>query len=179
MARLLERLSYANVMATVAVFVALGGGAYALSQSSPPVRGGGKIVSSVLGASPGPFQRLVKLPGIGKITVSCGTNAQSSGWGFLTARHAADIVTTDGSGTPSASAIGHVSGHHHGFSGAFAGHGPTFPAAQEFIQLSTGAGAGAKSATVELSVLNGGDPSPLVNGIGNKCRFRAQTIRQP
>jgi len=176
MARFTERLSYANVMATIAVFVALGGGAYALSQSSPPVRGGGKIVSSVLSASPGPFQRLVKLPGIGKITVSCGTNAQSSGWGFFTARHAADIVTTDGAGTPDIDRIGHVAGHNHGFSGAFQGLGPTFPAAQAFIQLSTGAGAGAKSATVELSVLNGGHP--LINR-GSKCLFRAQTIQQP
>jgi hypothetical protein len=110
---------------------------------------------------------------------SCGTNAQSAGWAFFTARHAADIVTTDAAGTPSSNDLGHVAGHHHGFSGAFEGLGPAFPAAEAFIQLSSGAGDGARSATVTLSVLNGGDPSPHVAGIGNRCRFRTQAILQP
>jgi hypothetical protein len=33
--RIAERLSYANVMATLALFVALGGGAYAAPRSDP------------------------------------------------------------------------------------------------------------------------------------------------
>jgi hypothetical protein len=179
MKQLRGRLSYANVMATIAVFAAIGGGAYAVTKSAQPVKGGGKIVSGVRNFAPGPFQTLVKLPGIGAIKGSCGTNAQSAGWGFSSARHPADIVTTDAAGVPDDNNSLHVAGHHHGFTSGFAGLGPTYPVAEAFLQLSSGANSGAKSATVTLSVLNGGDPSPNVAGIGNNCRFRVQAIRQP
>lgn len=173
------RFSYANVMATVAVFAALGGGAYAVSRSAQPVKGGGKVVSRVSNFVPGTFHTLVKLPGIGAIKGSCGTNAQSAGWGFISARHAADLVTTDAAGVPDDQNSAHIAGHHHGFTGGFAGLGPTYPAAEAFLQVSSGANSGARSATVTLSVLNGGDPSPLVAGVGNRCRFRVQAIQQP
>jgi hypothetical protein len=63
--RILSRLSYANVMATVAVFFALGGGAWAV------VKGSGTITSRNLHGIGGSATRVASLHGIGEITALC------------------------------------------------------------------------------------------------------------
>jgi hypothetical protein len=172
-----DRLSYANVMATSAVFLALGGGAYALSAGSAPVRGGGKIASNALTQAPAsPFQTIAKIGGIGKINVRCNAGAQSSDWEFSSARRNVVMVTTDtaGNGFPDPNASGRIAGHHHGFSQSFGGGLSTdFKAGQVFSQLT----AGGRVATMTLSALNQGASGPV--DLPDKCVFQAQVVRQP
>lgn len=63
--RILSRLSYANVMATVAVFFALGGGAWAV------VKGNGTITSRNAHAIGGAATPVASLAGVGDITALC------------------------------------------------------------------------------------------------------------
>jgi hypothetical protein len=67
--RLLSRFSYANVMATVAVFLVLGAGGFALAtvQGSGSVRFGGVKGLPVSGAN----VKVLAVPGVGKILAAC------------------------------------------------------------------------------------------------------------
>ena len=63
--RILSRRSYANLMATVAVFLALGGRAWAV------VKGSGTITSRNAHGLGGAETPVASLPGIGDITALC------------------------------------------------------------------------------------------------------------
>lgn len=177
MKQLRGRLSYANVMATAAVFLALGGGAYALSAGSSPVSGGGKIASKTLTVAPGSgLQPIAKISGIGTIKVQCNAGAKTSNWGLTTARRTVTIVTTDtaGNGFPDPNASTRIAGHHHGFTQSFGSEvSSDFKAGEVFTQMT----AGSKVATMTLSALNMGAPGPV--DLPDKCVFQAQVVRQP
>jgi hypothetical protein len=65
--RLKARLSYANVMATIAVFVAIGGGV-----TLAAVGGSGKVkFGGEKGISGGGFENVLSVPGVGKIQAQC------------------------------------------------------------------------------------------------------------
>ena len=67
--RLISHLSYANVIATVAVFLALAGGGYALAT----IQGHGRVsFGGQKGLSDGSFATILNLPGIGKVQGRCG-----------------------------------------------------------------------------------------------------------
>jgi hypothetical protein len=66
--RLLSRLSYANVMATLAVVLALGGGGFALAN----VSGSGDVrFGAEKGLTPGGFETVLTMPGVGKLQAVC------------------------------------------------------------------------------------------------------------
>jgi hypothetical protein len=167
-------------MATVAAFMAIGGGAYALSAGSDPVRGGGKIFSLAKNLPPdGRDSRFLKLRGLGRIPVTCGPGAKTSTWGFWTLRAPVKMVTTDSgfSSMPDPNTSSNIAGDHHGFSGEPFGPGSSYKAGQAFISVARGTGSNARVATVTLSVLNGGDPT--AGGVGNRCAFQARVTIQP
>jgi hypothetical protein len=164
--RIREKVTYANVMASVAVFLALGGGAFALTHRSKSVKGGGKIVSVVKDVNAGADTTILKLSGLGKISVGCGTDAKTSSWGFTTGDRAAYIALTDGNGS-------RVAGHGHGFTTSF-GHLSAFSSAYVAAHISGTAGHPKPLANVTLSVVNDG-----FTGAGDNCRFAVQSTRQP
>ena len=157
-------------MASAAVFLALGGGAFALSRGSAPVRGGGKVVSNVRDVHAGTAATLLDLGALGKITVSCADDAKTSGWGFHTRRHSAYIASTIAGGPTEGS---RTSGHNHGFDNIL-GSPTGFSAAFVSAQISGTAGDPKPLVNATLSVVNNG-----YIGTGNDCRFAGQLTRQP
>lgn len=76
--RMASRLSYANVMATIAVFLALGGGGYAALAA---IEGSGRGVfggRTGFDGSTSTFEPILTVPGVVSIKGSCDANATSS-----------------------------------------------------------------------------------------------------
>jgi hypothetical protein len=160
------RVTYANVAATLALLLALGGGAYAVARSGNPVKGGGKVVSVVKDIPAGGNAALLNLGSLGKVSASCGADAKTSSWGFETRDRAAYVALADGSGS-------RIAGNGHGFAtilGDLSGFGSAYVAAH----ISGTAGHPKPLANVTLSVVNDG-----YHGSGNSCRFAVQSTRQP
>jgi hypothetical protein len=66
--KLRSRLTYANVMATLAVALALGGGGFALAN----VSGSGNVrFGAEKGLSVGSFENVLTMPGVGKVQAIC------------------------------------------------------------------------------------------------------------
>jgi hypothetical protein len=160
------RVTYANVAATLALLLALGGGAYAVARSGNPVRGGGKVTSLVKDIPAGGNAILLNLGSLGKISAACAADAKTSSWGFETRDRAVYVALADGNGS-------RIAGNGHGFEtilGSLSG----FSSAYVDAHFSGTTGHPKPLANVTLSVVNDG-----YSGSGNRCRFAVQSTRQP
>jgi hypothetical protein len=160
------RVTYANAAATVALILALGGGAYAIARGGQPVKGGGKVVSIVKDVPAGGDTTLLKLGSLGKLSGGCNDEAKTSSWGFKTGRRAAYVAREDGGGA-------RIAGHGHGFA-SILGNPSGFASAYVAAHISGTAGHPKPLANVSLSVVNEG-----YAGSGDSCRFAVQSTRQP
>jgi hypothetical protein len=81
MLRLRGHVSYANIAATLALVLAIGGGGYAIAHGTA-ARSGGEVNPHLLAGSVKPLeprsQKLLLIPGVGRLTADCDKSGRTS-----------------------------------------------------------------------------------------------------